>query len=252
MQKRRFEKSKTIFSCLAYQLEIMCWSGSSAEWNRRSQTANRPNALFSICDWLFTNMESEHLSSRLQQYLLKQIPISKGLGISITEASLEEIRITAPLAPNLNHHGTAFGGSVSAVAILAGWTLVYARLEAEGQFPAVVIQHNEIRYVTPIEGAFSARVRLARPEQWSHFCKVCHAIERLGRLLRSRLKARVDYRLFFEEPTFRSRQRRQRTSMNTSERQLRLRNSLYLIVLLYEGLRRLHAVRLEFVNRAHN
>jgi thioesterase domain-containing protein len=147
----------------------MCWSGSSAEWNRRSQIANRPNALFSICDWLFTNMESEHLSSRLQQYLLKQIPISKGLGISIPEASLEEIRITAPLAPNLNHHGTAFGGSVSAVAILAGWTLVYARLEAEGQFPAVVIQHNEIRYVTPIEGAFSARARLARPEQWSHF-----------------------------------------------------------------------------------
>ncbi len=114
-------------------------------------------------------MKSERLSSRLQQYLLKQIPISKGLGITITEASLEEIRITAPLAPNLNHHGTAFGGSVSAVAILAGWTLVYARLEAEGQFPAVVIQHNEIRYVTPIEGAFAARARLARPEQWSHF-----------------------------------------------------------------------------------
>ena len=142
---------------------------SSAEWNSRSQIANRPNALFSICDWLFTNMESEHLSSRLQQYLLKRIPISKGLGISITEASLEEIRITAPLAPNLNHHGTAFGGSVSAVAILAGWTLVYARLEAERQFPAVVIQHNEIRYVTPIDGAFAARARLARPEKWSHF-----------------------------------------------------------------------------------
>jgi thioesterase domain-containing protein len=114
-------------------------------------------------------MESEHLSSRLQKYLLKQIPISKGLGISVTEASLEEVLITAPLAPNLNHRGTAFGGSISAVAILSGWTLVYARLEAEGQFPVVVIQHNEIRYAKRVESAFAARARLAHPEKWPHF-----------------------------------------------------------------------------------
>jgi thioesterase domain-containing protein len=114
-------------------------------------------------------MESEHLSSRLQRYLREQIPISKALGISVAEASLEEILIAAPLAPNLNHHGTAFGGSVSAVAILSGWTLVYARLEAEGQSPVIVIQHNEIRYLKPIEGAFAARARLSCPEKWSHF-----------------------------------------------------------------------------------
>ncbi len=102
-------------------------------------------------------MDSESLPGRLQRYLLKQIPISQGLGISVTEASLDEILIAAPLAPNLNHHGTAFGGSVSAVAILSGWALVYARLEAEGQFPGVVIQYNEIRYLKPLQGVFAAR-----------------------------------------------------------------------------------------------
>jgi thioesterase domain-containing protein len=133
------------------------------------------NLLFAICcfailDLLFPpNMESEDLSSRLQRYLLKQIPTTKALGASVAEASLEEILIVAPLTPNLNHHGTAFGGSVSAVAILSGWTLVYARLEAEGQFPGVVIQHNEIRYLKPIEGAFAARARLAQPEKWTYF-----------------------------------------------------------------------------------
>ena len=114
-------------------------------------------------------MDSESLPGRLQRYLLKQIPISQGLGISVTEASLDEILITAPLAPNLNHHGTAFGGSVSAVAILSGWALVYARLEAEGQFPGVVIQYNEIRYLKPLEGVFAARARLAHPRKWTHF-----------------------------------------------------------------------------------
>jgi thioesterase domain-containing protein len=42
-------------------------------------------------------------------------------------------------------------------------------LAAEEQFPAIVIQHNEIRYLKPIEGAFTARARLARPEKWIHF-----------------------------------------------------------------------------------
>ena len=114
-------------------------------------------------------MHSESLSERLQWYLLKQIPISDGLGISVTEASLDEILITAPLAPNLNHHGTAFGGSVSAVAILSGWALVYARLEAEGKFPGVVIQYNAIRYLKPLEGVFAARARLTHPDKWTHF-----------------------------------------------------------------------------------
>jgi thioesterase domain-containing protein len=114
-------------------------------------------------------MDREHLSKGLQRYLLEQIPISKALGISVIEANLEEILIAVPLASNLNHHGTGFGGSVSAVAILSGWALVYARLVAEDQFPAIVIQHNEIRYLKPIEGAIAARARLASPERWTHF-----------------------------------------------------------------------------------
>ena len=116
-------------------------------------------------------MESEQLSIRLQRYLLRQIPISRALDVSVERADLNEILITAPLIPNVNHHGTAFGGSVSAVAILSGWSLVYARLEAEGQFPAIVIQHSEIRYLKPIEDTFAARARLAHPQKWTHFCE---------------------------------------------------------------------------------
>src|SRR5260221_12969883 len=116
--------------------------------------------------------DSESLSERLQRYLLKQITISEGLGISVTEASLDEILITAPLAPNLTHHGTAFGGSVSAVAILSGWALVYAQLEAEGKSPGVVIQYNAIRYLKPVEGFFAARVRLCDPGKCAHLCQV--------------------------------------------------------------------------------
>ncbi len=75
----------------------------------------------------------------------------------------------APLAPNVNHHGTAFGGSISAVAILAGWSLVYLRLEAAGQLPGIVIQHSEIRYLKSIDGTFAACARLPYPEKWTQF-----------------------------------------------------------------------------------
>ena len=32
-----------------------------------------------------------------------------------------------------------------------------------------MIQHNEIRYLKPIEAAFAARARLAHPEKWPQF-----------------------------------------------------------------------------------
>ena len=116
-------------------------------------------------------IKSEPLATRLERYLLRQIPISQALGVSVIKADLDEILITAPLDGNINHHGTAFGGSVSAIAILSGWSLVYTRLETEDQFPAIVIQHNEIRYLKAIEGPFAARARLAYPEKWTHFCQ---------------------------------------------------------------------------------
>ncbi len=137
-------------------------------------------------------MDSESLPGRLQRYLLKQIPISQGLGISVTEASLDEILITAPLAPNLNHHGTAFGGSVSAVAILSGWALVYARLEAEGQFPGVVIQYNEIRYLKPLEVFLPHELGSRTQGSGPIFCKVCRAMAKLGRSLRLTLREGVE------------------------------------------------------------
>jgi trans-aconitate 2-methyltransferase len=133
-----------------------------------SKRAKNCDLLF--CDLLsISGMEREHLARRLQRYLLEHIPISEELAFSVTEASLDEVVITAPLAPNVNHHGTAFGGSISAAAILAGWSLVYVRLEAEGKFPAVVIRHSETDYIKPIDGPFRARARLADPEKWTQF-----------------------------------------------------------------------------------
>ncbi|MEM6800756.1 MAG: YiiD C-terminal domain-containing protein, partial [Bacteroidota bacterium] len=66
------------------------------------------------------------------------------------------ITLKAPLIPNINHRSTVFGGSVSALAILAGWTLVHVNLQGLSLSSRIVIQRNSIEYLQPIDGDFIA------------------------------------------------------------------------------------------------
>ncbi len=77
--------------------------------------------------------------------------------------------LRAPLAPNINHRETVFGGSACALAILAGWALLHVRLRAAGIASRLVIQRNAMEYQRPILGEFTARASLERPEQWGLF-----------------------------------------------------------------------------------
>jgi len=58
----------------------------------------------------------------LQDYLHEHIPISSAMGVRVVACDESGVRLTAPLYPNINHRATVFGGSASAVAILAAWT----------------------------------------------------------------------------------------------------------------------------------
>lgn len=85
----------------------------------------------------------------LQEYLHAHIPISKSMGVEVIEANGEGVKLSAPLAPNINHRETVFGGSASAVAILSAWTLLHVRLKQEGIGSRVVIQRNVMNYERP-------------------------------------------------------------------------------------------------------
>lgn len=59
---------------------------------------------------------------KLQQYLHDHIPLSKAMQITVERISPESVTLSAPLAPNINHRDTLFGGSASTAAILAAWS----------------------------------------------------------------------------------------------------------------------------------
>ncbi len=108
----------------------------------------------------------------LQQYLHEHIPLSHAMGVSVMSVDTDSVTLHAPLAPNINHFDTVFGGSASAVAILAAWSLLHVRLRAEGFQARLVIQRNTMAYEHPIHGDFTARATLVSPERWTTFTRM--------------------------------------------------------------------------------
>ena len=109
------------------------------------------------------------LAVELEHFLQKHIPLSKAMQVSVVEVQNEIVVLRAPLAPNVNHRQTVFGGSASALAILSAWSLLQVRLSSAGIVSRLVIQRNTMDYLSPIQGEFVARATLLRPETWQKF-----------------------------------------------------------------------------------
>lgn len=105
--------------------------------------------------------------SELAHYLHKQIPASKLLEVTVEHCSQTRIELTAPIEPNINHKNTVFGGSLSVLAILAGWSLVYMHLN--GRQNEIVIQESSMSYVKAAEGDFSAVSVYETGAGWERF-----------------------------------------------------------------------------------
>ena len=93
------------------------------------------------------------------------------MGVEVLRVQSDAVLLGAPLAPNINHRETVFGGSASAVAILAAWSLLHVRLGNEGVANRLVIQRNSMNYEHPIRAAFTARSLLEQPAEWQRFCR---------------------------------------------------------------------------------
>ena len=91
---------------------------------------------------------------------------------------LDGLLLSAPLAPNINHRDTVFGGSAAALATLAAWSLVHTRLLTAGKPSRLVIQRNTMSYEQPISGDFMARAFISGPESWQSFMRL---LERKGK-----------------------------------------------------------------------
>jgi thioesterase domain-containing protein len=114
----------------------------------------------------------------LENYLHEKIPISAFMQVSVSAASQASVVLSAPLAPNINHERTVFGGSAAAVATLAAWSLVHLRLsETEAAFH-LVIMSNRIDYERPMTGRFEAEASFPDTARWPVFLRTLSARRR--------------------------------------------------------------------------
>jgi thioesterase domain-containing protein len=87
------------------------------------------------------------------------MPITGALGLRVVGTEGGGLVLAAPLAPNINHKGTAFAGSLNAAATLAGWGTIWLVLREHGIRSHVVIQDSTVHYFRPVTGDFTARCR---------------------------------------------------------------------------------------------
>lgn len=68
----------------------------------------------------------------------------------ITGLEEHSITVDAPLAPNINIHGTAFAGSIYALGVLTAWGLVTHIVHNAALDTDVVVARAEIIYRSPL------------------------------------------------------------------------------------------------------
>jgi thioesterase domain-containing protein len=94
----------------------------------------------------------------------------------------QQLTLLAPLPPNVNDKGCAFGGSLVSLMTLSGWALVELALRARGDDCDVFVAESSVRYLAPVWEDFRSTATLTGDVDWSTFF----------RTLDTRNKARIE------------------------------------------------------------
>ena len=105
----------------------------------------------------------------LEREILDDIPLARAIDLRIAAADGDMLTLAAPLGPNINDKGCAFGGSLASLLTLAGWSLLSLRLRTAGEDCDVYVQDSHLRYLAPVWGDLAATARLAEGEDWKSF-----------------------------------------------------------------------------------
>lgn len=127
---------------------------------------------------------SPESADELTDYLHGSIPLTAVMGVRVVETSWEAAVLAAPFRNNVNHEGTFFGASQSALALLAGFAALRRRLQARGHQHRIVVQQNTYSYEHPVTTDISARAEIF-PARWEEL------LDRLKRRGRGRITVDV-------------------------------------------------------------
>ncbi|MDD2319737.1 MAG: thioesterase domain-containing protein [Geobacteraceae bacterium] len=126
-------------------------------------------------------MDLESLRSDLEETFHAQIPITRTMGIRVLRYDGTGLVLGAPLEANVNDKGTAFGGSLYSLLVLAGWGLLQLKLREEGITGDVMIHQSSVTYSQPVTDDWEVHCELVPSAGYTRF------LERLRTRGRARL-----------------------------------------------------------------
>ncbi len=101
--------------------------------------------------------------------LTREIPLGAAMQLTIERLDERGIELSAPLAPNVNDKGTAFGGALVSLMILAGWSLPRLLLRRRNLDADLVIGRCEVRFAAPVDCALSVVCKWPDPAAVGEF-----------------------------------------------------------------------------------
>ncbi|AOS43478.1 Putative thioesterase (yiiD_Cterm) [Lacunisphaera limnophila] len=107
--------------------------------------------------------------TRLEQFLHAKIPLTAAMGIRVIQTGPELLILEAPLAPNINHLGTVFGGALHTLPTLACYAALWTLLVEGGLDGHVVVKESHAHYRAPVRGTFRATCARPSPELTATF-----------------------------------------------------------------------------------
>ena len=87
-------------------------------------------------------------TAELENLIQTQMPLARAMGVRIERADKEIVALNCVLRTNHNHIGTAFGGSLSALMILAAYCRVFIMMNGQGH---VVIKKHSMEFLKPVK-----------------------------------------------------------------------------------------------------
>ena len=124
----------------------------------------------------------------LEAVLHHDIPLTRDMGVRVLDWQQQQLRLHLPLAPNVNHKSTLFGGSLYCGAVLAGWGWLHLRLREAGiEDGHIVIQDGQISYPLPVRGDAVAHCDGPDAAQWDRFITTYRRRGRARLILQTRI-----------------------------------------------------------------
>jgi len=99
----------------------------------------------------------DHVRTKLRE----QVPLVAHMGIDVISWDGSTVIVEAPLGPNINTHGTAFGGSLYCVGAMTGWSALHLTLMDAGHMPSVWLAKGEVSYLQPVRGILRAQTTIS-------------------------------------------------------------------------------------------